>query len=84
MASVLNDVFIIASPAALEIADSLLDSLNTIIRSLPEREMREMRNKLEVSFYTADDHLLSIMVSSGFDALSINGGMYGYFQPSSC
>lgn len=71
------DVYVVSSVAALEMAENLLVTVNTIVRGLPESELREMRDRLEVAFYTADDLLLSITISPGLESLTINGGMCG-------
>ena len=78
-----NDVFIVSASTGLEMAENLLLTLNTIIKNLPEPELRTMRDELEVSLYTADDLLLNIIISSDFETLSVSSSVYGSFQPLS-
>lgn len=72
-----NDVFQIPPSTALEMAQGVMLTLNTIIRHLPERELREMRSSLEVSLCVVEDLLLGGTISSSFETLTINGGVYG-------
>jgi len=79
-----NDVFIVSPSTALEMAEGLMVTLNTIIKHLPEPELRRMRDTLEIALYTADNLLLNVILSSDLDTLTISGGVYDHFQLLLC
>jgi len=72
-----SDAFQVSSSTALEMAEGLMRTLNTIIKHLPEHELRTMRDTLEISLYTADDLLIGMTLPSDLETLTINGSMYG-------
>lgn len=70
------NAFIIPASTALGVAENLIVALNTMIRDLPEPELRKVRAALEVSTDTADDILYNMMILSTFEMLSFNDGAY--------
>ena len=69
-----SDVFLVSSSTALGMAEDLVLVLNTIIRNLPEPELRRVHNALERSVRIADDILCNIAISATFDVLSLSDG----------
>ena len=68
------DAFLVSSSTALGMAEDLVHILNTIIRNLPEPELRRVHNALERSVRMADDILCNIAISATFDVLSLSDG----------
>lgn len=75
MASPREDVFVVTSSTGLQMAESLLRLLDTVVGNLPEAELRRIRNAMEHSVRLADDLLFSISISSGFEMLTTNDGV---------
>jgi len=71
-----DDVFLVSSPTALGMAENLVLVVNTMIRNLPEGELRRMRNSLVNSVRLVDDTLCNIAISSTFDMLSVSEGVF--------
>ena len=71
-----DDVFLVSSPTALWMAENLVLVLNTMIRNLPEAELRRMRVALVNSVHAVDDMLCNIAISSTFDMLSVSDGTF--------
>ena len=78
MAVTPNDPFVVSSSTALGMSEHLLLVLNTIIKNLPESELREVRASLEETANVADDILYNMMISSTFEMLSVNEGTCAY------
>lgn len=71
-----DDIFTISSSTALGMAENLVLLLNSLVKNLPERELRKVRNALERTVHVADDLLLNITISSGFNMLTLSDGVY--------
>lgn len=67
-------VFLVSSSTAVGMAEDLVLILNTIIRNLPEPELRRVHNALEHSIRIADDMLCNTAISATFDVLSLSDG----------
>ena len=73
-----EDLFIVTSSTALAMALNLMGLLNTIVESLPEPELRTIRDAMEQSIHTADDLLFNFSISSDFDMLTVGEGVCGF------
>ena len=71
-----DDVFVLSSYAAIGMAEYLLAILNTVIHNLPEPELRKMRKSLDRSVTRTDELLYNIAISSSFEMLTVDDGMY--------
>lgn len=69
-----DDAFVISSSAALEMAENLVLTLNTVIKSLPEAELRKLRSALGRCVRISDDILYNMTMSSTFYALTLDDG----------
>ena len=76
MAQLPDDIFTVSSSTALTIAENLVFLLSTVVSNLPEAELREIRDALEHTIHVADDLLFNMTVSSSFDTLALNDGLY--------
>ena len=75
-----NDPFVVSPSTAVGMSEHLLIVLNTIIKNLPESELREVRASLEETSNVADDILYNMTISSTFEMLSVNEGMCTYLS----
>ena len=71
-----DNVFTISSLTALGMAENLILLLNSLVENLPERELRKVRDALERTVHIADNLLLNMTISSGFDMLTLSDGVY--------
>lgn len=70
-----DDVFLLSSSTALVMGENLVHLLNTVVRNLPESELRKIRDALERSVRIADGLLYNMTISSTFDMLTLSNGM---------
>ena len=76
MALAPDDTFLISSSTALGMAENLVILLNTVVKNLPEPELRQVRGALENSVHLADELLYNIAISSTFEMLTLSDGMF--------
>ena len=76
MALTPDDTFLISSSTALGMAENLVVLLNTVVKNLPEPELRQVRGALENSVRLADELLYNIAISSTFEMLTLSDGMF--------
>lgn len=76
MAFTPDDTFLVSSATALGMAENLIIVLNSIMGNLPESELRRVRSAMEHSVRVADDILYNAALTSTFDVLTLNDGMY--------
>lgn len=70
-----DDVFLVSPSTALGMAENLVQLLHTIVKNLPEAELRQVRAAMEDSVRLADELLYNIAISSTFEMLTLNDGM---------
>lgn len=80
MAFTSGDTLLISSQTALEIAENLVNLVGTVVRNLPEHELRIIQLALEDVARVVDDSLYNLTISSSFDMLTLNDG--SYLRPS--
>lgn len=73
-----EDLFTVTASTALGMAQNLMSNLDAIIESLPEPELRMIREVMRRSLTTADHLLFSLSLTSDFEMLTVSEGMYGF------
>jgi len=73
--STADDRFLISSSTALDMTENLVRLLDTMIKNLPESELRWVYNALGNSLRIVDDIMYKITTSSTFDVLPLSDSM---------
>jgi hypothetical protein len=71
-----DDVVTLSSLTALGMGENLILTLNTIIMSLPEAELRRIHQVMGETIRLTDDLLENLSISSAFEMLSMNDGTF--------
>ena len=74
-----DDIFTLSSTTALGIGESLIYTLITIIVNLPEPELHKIHHGMRETLGIADGLLQNLLITSGFEMLSLNCDTYALF-----
>jgi hypothetical protein len=71
-----DDIVTLSSLTALGMGENLISTLNTIIMSLPEAELRRIHQVMGDTLRLTDELLDNLSISSAFEMLSMNDGTF--------